>query len=128
MKKYNNVDEYLSSFPKEIQKVLKQVRETIKKTAPQAEEKISYGVPSFTLNGKQLIYFAGFKKHIGVYPSPVTVDTFKKDFSKYKTGKGSVQLPLDQPMPLTLITKIVKYRIKKLAEEKAPKKIAKKIA
>jgi len=112
MKKSANIDEYIAGFPKETQKALEQIRTTIKKIAPTAEEKISYAIPTFTLNNTYLIYFAAYKTHIGLYPAPVAVEAFEKAFIKYKTGKGSVQFPLDEPMPLSLITKIVKYRIK----------------
>src|SRR5215471_6288928 len=111
--KPNNIDEYIATFPKETQKVLERIRMTIKKTAPDAEEAISYGIPTFNLNGKYLIYFAGYKNHIGVYPVPTGEQAFENDFSSYKTsGKGAIQFPLNKPMPLSLITKIVKFRIK----------------
>src|SRR5688500_16716772 len=107
-----NIDEYIAGFPENTQKILQQVRATIKKAAPDAEEKISYGIPTFTLNNTYLVYFAGYKNHIGFYPTPTGGETFKKELSIYKTGKGSVQFPLNKPMPLDLITKIVKYRVK----------------
>jgi uncharacterized protein YdhG (YjbR/CyaY superfamily) len=127
--KPDTFDEYIAGFPKETQKVLQQVRTTIKKAAPKAEEKISYGMPAFTLNGN-LVYFAGYKNHIGFYALPTGHKAFQKELSGYKSGKGSVQFPLDQPMPLALIAKIVKFRIKEMAEKAklkaAPKKAAKK--
>ena len=107
-----NIDEYIADFPKDVQKILEQVRATIKKAAPAAEEKISYGIPTFTLNGN-LVHFGGFKNHIGFYPTPTGTETFEKELSVYKTGKGSVQFPLDEPMPLHLITQIVKFRVQK---------------
>ena len=110
--KPNNIDNYIAAFPKDVQEILEQVRATIKNAAPKAEETISYGIPTFKLNMVYLIYFAGFKKHIGIYPAPTGIKAFKKEFSPYKTGKGSVQFPLDKPMPLKLITQIVKFRIK----------------
>ena len=97
--------------PLSTQKILKQVRATIKKAAPKAEETISYGMPAFTLNG-HLVYFAGYKSHIGLYALPSGHAAFKKELAKYKQGKGSVQFPIDEPMPLSLITKIVKFRVK----------------
>ncbi|MBK7407556.1 MAG: DUF1801 domain-containing protein [Saprospirales bacterium] len=106
----NSIDEYIASFPDEIQEILEQIRETIRKTAPQAEEAISYGMPTFKLDGV-LVHFAAFKNHIGLYPAPVGIDAFKKELSAYKGGKGSVQFPLDQPMPLGLIAEIVKFRV-----------------
>jgi len=110
--KPNNIDEYITGFPKTTQKILKQVRATIKKAAPAAQEKISYGIPTFTLNDRYLIYFAGFKNHISLYPAPRSNEIFKKELSVYKGGKGTVQFPLDKPMPLHLITRIVKFKIK----------------
>lgn len=120
--KPKDIDEYISGFPKATQDVLKQVRETIKLAAPEAEEKISYAMPTFTLHKVYLVYFAAYEKHIGFYPTPVGIEAFKEDFFSYKTGKGSVQFPLDKPMPLDLITKIVKYRIKENLENAREKK------
>ena len=110
--KPNNIDEYITSFPNDIQKTLEQLRVTIKKAAPEAEESISYGMPAFKANGKPLVYFAAFKNHIGFYATPTEHSEFAKELSNYKQGKGSVQFPLDKPLPLTLITKIVKFRVK----------------
>lgn len=114
--KCNTIDEYISFFPKNIQKMLEEVRTTIRKAAPDAEEAISYGIPTFKLNGN-LVHFAAFKNHIGFYPTPSGIEEFEKELSVYKQGKGSVQFPIDKPMSLALISKIVKYRIKKNAEE-----------
>jgi uncharacterized protein YdhG (YjbR/CyaY superfamily) len=122
IKKPNNIDEYIAGFPKETQKVLKQIRATIKKAAPATEETISYAIPTFTLNDRYLIYFAGYKNHVSIYPAPRTNEVFKKELSAYKGGKGTVQFPLDKPLPLNLITKIVKFRIRenrKKVERKA---------
>ncbi len=104
------IDQYIAGFPKDVQKILEQVRSTIKKAAPDAEEKISYAIPTFTLNGN-LVHFAAFKNHIGFYPAPTGSEAFKKELSVYKTGKGSVQFQLDKPMPFELIIKIVKFRV-----------------
>ena len=109
--KAKNINEYIAGFPKDVQNILEQVRSTIKKAVPEAEETISYAIPTFTLNGN-LIYFAAFKNHIGLYPAPRGNEAFKKELSKYKGGKGTVQFPLDEPIPLNLITKIVKFRVK----------------
>ena len=106
-----NIAEYIAGFPKDTQKLLEKMRATIRRAAPDAEETISYAIPAFTLNGKYLVYFAGFKNHIGFYPAPTGMEAFKKDFSTYKTGKGSVQFPIDEPLPLELITRIVKFRM-----------------
>jgi uncharacterized protein YdhG (YjbR/CyaY superfamily) len=119
--KPKNIDEYIIGFPEEIQKILKEIRSTIKKAAPEAEEKISYGMPAFMLNGI-LVYFAAFKNHIGFYALPSGNEAFKKEISAYKTGKGSIRFPLDKPLPLDLITKIVKFRIKENSEKAAAKK------
>jgi uncharacterized protein YdhG (YjbR/CyaY superfamily) len=112
----NNIDEYISNFPAEIQILLEQVRATIRKAAPEAKEAIKYGMPTFVLNGN-LVHFAAFKNHIGFYPVPTGIEAFKKELSVYKGGKGSVQFPLDKPMPLDLIIKIVKFRVKENLEK-----------
>lgn len=106
-----NVEQYISTFPGEMQLILQQVRATIKGAAPGAEECIAYAMPAYKLNGP-LVYFAGYKNHVGFYATPTGHEAFKKELSKYKEGKGSVQFPLDQPMPLKLIEKIVKFRVK----------------
>lgn len=105
-----NIDEYIAGFPKDVQKMLKDIRATIKKAAPKAEEAIKYAMPTFVLHGN-LVHFAGYKNHIGFYPAPMGIEAFKKELSVYEGGKGSVQFPLDKPMPLALIAKIVKYRV-----------------
>jgi len=109
--KVENIDDYISDFPGETQKYLNEMRELIRKLAPDSVESISYAIPTFSLNGKYLVYFAGFKNHIGLYPTPVGMEAFKEELSNYKTGKGSVQFPLNKPLPIALITKIVKYQI-----------------
>lgn len=116
------IDEYIAAFPADIQAMLNQIRATIKKSAPTAEEAIKYAIPTFVLNGRNLVHFAAFKNHIGFYPTPTGIESFKKELSKYKQGKGSVQFPLDEPMPLALITKIVKFNILRNAEVIAKKK------
>ena len=112
-----DVDEYIQTFPKEIQNILHQVRQTIKNAAPSSEESISYAMPAYKLNGKPLVYFAGYENHIGLYATPSGHKAFEKELSKYKQGKGSVQFPLNEPMPLDLITRIVKFRAKGNAEK-----------
>ncbi len=109
MKKPRDIDEYISSFPKHTQKVLKQLRATIRKAAPQAEEVISYGIPAFKMNGI-VVYFAAHSKHIGMYPKPSGSEALKKELSAYKGGKGTIRFPLDKPLPLALITRFVKFR------------------
>jgi len=106
----NSIDEYIGTFPQEIQILLEQVRTTIKQAAPEAEEAIKYAMPTFVLNGN-LVHFAAFKNHIGFYPVPSGIEAFKKELSVYKGAKGSVQFPLDKPMPLKLISEIVKFRV-----------------
>lgn len=113
MHKPNNIDEYIAAFPKNVQSLLKEVKATIQKAAPDATEAISYGIPTFKLNGKNLVHFAGYKNHIGFYATPTGHEEFKKELSKYKQGKGSVQFPIEEPLPLELITRIVKYRVAK---------------
>jgi uncharacterized protein YdhG (YjbR/CyaY superfamily) len=108
--KVNDIETYLSGFPPDIQKILESVRNTIKKAAPDAEEVISYSMPAFRQNG-MLVYFAAYKKHIGFYPTSSGIMAFKEELSIYKGAKGSVQFPIDQPMPLKLISEIVKFRV-----------------
>lgn len=111
MKKPKSVDEYISGFSKEDQKLLEQIREAIKDASPKAEEVISYSMPGYKLNGL-LVWFAGFKNHIGFYPrGSSAIVAFKKDLAGYKTSKGAIQFPKDEPLPIVLIKKIVKYRV-----------------
>ena len=125
MEKVNSIDDYIKSFPPGIQKLLQQVRASIQKAAPGAEETIKYAMPTFMLNGN-LVHFAAFKNHIGLYPMPNGIEAFKKELSVYKGAKGSVQFPLDQPMPLELIGKIVKYRVaENMAKAKKKKEVKK---
>jgi uncharacterized protein YdhG (YjbR/CyaY superfamily) len=116
-----SVDEYIAGFPEDIQHHLNQVRAAIKKAAPGAIEKISYSMPYYALSGR-LLYFAAFKHHIGFYPMVSGITAFKKELSIYKGAKGSVQFPLDKPMPLSLITKIVRFRVKENLMTAAMKK------
>jgi len=108
---FKTIDEYIITFPKDIQKILEQVRQTIKKAAPDANEAISYQIPTFKLNGN-LVHFAAFKNHIGFYPGSKAIEIFQKDLKSYKSSKGAVQFPIDKPMPLSLIQKIVKRKVK----------------
>lgn len=107
---FTSIDEYIATFPEDVQKMLGQFRATIKAAAPDAGEKISYNMPTFTLNGSYLVYFAGWKNHIAFYGAPHGKREFTEDLSAYETGKGTLQFPYDKPMPLDLITKIVKFR------------------
>jgi uncharacterized protein YdhG (YjbR/CyaY superfamily) len=108
---FANVDEYIKSFPAAVQKLLVQVRSTIRKAAPDAVEGIGYGMPAYKLKGKPLVYFAGFSKHIGFYATPTGHAEFAAGLSKYKQGKGSVQFPLNEPLPLELIDRITRFRV-----------------
>ena len=108
---FSSIDEYIATFPKDTQKILETLRATITAAVPDTEEKISYNIPTFTLNGKYLIYFAGWKTHISIYPIPTGSEAFNKQVSKYVEGKGTLKFPIDKPLPLKLITRIVKYRV-----------------
>jgi len=119
-----DIDEYIASFPKDIQEILEKLRETIRKAAPDAEEIISYQMPTFALKGN-LVHFAAYKKHIGFYPAPTGIEVFKKELSAYEAAKGSVKFPLDKPIPFDLIGKIVIFRVKENLE-RAEAKVKKK--
>src|SRR4030042_3201277 len=110
------IDTFIAGFPKGTQKILEQLRSTIRKTAPGAEEKIAYGIPTFTLHGN-LVHFSAYKHHIGFYPTSSGIQAFKNELSDYKSAKGSVQFPLDKPLPLDLISKIVKFRVNENLEK-----------
>jgi len=109
--KFQTVDQYISTFPPKTQKYLNDMRSVIRQAAPQAEEAISYNIPAFRLDG-MLVWYAGYKEHIGLYPRVNVIEVFKKELTDYKLSKGTIQFPLDQPLPVDLITRIVKYRIK----------------
>jgi uncharacterized protein YdhG (YjbR/CyaY superfamily) len=113
-------DDYADRFPREVQQLLRKMRLTIRKAAPKAAEKISYGIPAFTFNG-MLVWFAAFRGHMGFYPGAGAVATFKKELSAYKRAKGSVQFPLDQPLPLAVVSRMVKYRVKQNLRKKKKK-------
>ena len=115
------IDNYIAGFPDEVQEVLAKIRKTIRTAAPEAEETINYQIPTFTLNGN-LVHFAAFKKHIGFYPTPTGIAEFKEELSVYEGAKGSVQFPLDKPIPFALIGKIVKFRVKENMEKAAAKR------
>lgn len=108
--KFTTVDEYISTFPANEKKLLQQMRTTIHKSAPKAEELISYNMPAFKLNG-MLVYYAAYKHHIGFYPMPSGILNFKKELSAYEVSKGAIRFPIDQPLPLALISQIVKFRV-----------------
>jgi uncharacterized protein YdhG (YjbR/CyaY superfamily) len=106
-----NIDDYLKRFPLEVRQLLQTMRLAIRKAAPQSEETITYGIPAFRMNG-MLVWFAGFKKHIGFYPGASAIKRFEKELSAYKVAKGSVQFPLDEPLPLALVSRITAFRVK----------------
>ncbi|MCK0145917.1 DUF1801 domain-containing protein [Arenibacter sp. F26102] len=106
----NDATTYIAHFPQEVQGILEELRRTIKKAAPEAEEVISYNMPAYKYRG-MLVYFAAYKNHIGFYATPTGHKEFEKDLAPFKRGKGSVQFPLDKPLPLPLITKIVKFKV-----------------
>jgi uncharacterized protein YdhG (YjbR/CyaY superfamily) len=105
-----SVDDYIAQFPPRVRALLKKLRRTIKAAAPDAEEKISYRMPAYSQSGV-IVYFAGYEHHIGLYPLPDAMGTFKHDLARYPCGKGSIQFPLEEPLPLGLIARIVKYRV-----------------
>ena len=115
--KFTTVSEYISSLPAATKPIAKEMRAIIKKAAPGAEEVISYNIPAFKLNGL-LVWFAGHKNHIGFYPRSSVIELFKKELAKYEPSKGTIQFPLDKPLPVGLITKIVKYRVKENLEKR----------
>ncbi len=106
----HDVDEYIAGFPEDVREILEKIRATIQEAAPEAGETIRYQIPTFTLQGN-LVHFAAFKKHIGFYPIPTGIEAFKEELSAYEGGKGSVQFPLDKPIPFDLISRIVKFRV-----------------
>ncbi len=119
--KPDSIDSYINSFPADTQKILQEIRQTIREAAPEASEAIKYAIPTFVLNGN-LVHFAAFKNHIGFYPTPSGTDAFADELSAFKSGKGSVQVPLGQPMPLDLIKRIVQYRMKQQQSTKKARK------
>lgn len=115
------IDDYIAGFPQDVQDILEKIRTTIRKAAPDAQETINYQIPTFTLKGN-LVHFAAFKKHIGFYPTPSGMEAFKKELSGYEGAKGSVQFPLDKPIPYDLISQIVEYRVKENLEKAQAKR------
>ena len=109
----NSIDEYIAGFPPDTQKVLEEIRALIKTSAPDATETISYAIPTFDLDGRHLVHFAGYKNHIGFYPGARGIEVFKEELTPYKSAKGSVQFPLGQPLPTDLIRRIVAFRVEK---------------
>jgi uncharacterized protein YdhG (YjbR/CyaY superfamily) len=120
-RQYQTIDEYIGTFPEDVRNRLQTIRQTIQELAPEAEEAIKYQMPTFVLHGN-LVHFAAFKSHIGFYPTPSGTETFKQELTPYKTAKGSIQFPLDQPLPMPLIRRIVKFRVKENLERSKKKK------
>ena len=116
---FKTIDDYIKTFPPEVQSILQKMRRTIHTAAPGAAEAISYQMPTFKLNGKNLVHFAGWKNHIGFYPQPSGTSAFQKELSPYNSAKGSVQFPLNKPIPFKLVEKIVKFRVKENTGKKA---------
>lgn len=117
-----DIDAYIAGFPEEVQKLLSEVRQTIRDAAPGAEETIKYQIPTFTLEGN-LVHFAGYKKHIGFYPTPSGIEKFSKELSDYEGAKGSVKFPLDRPIPYDLISRIARFRVKENLARAGAKKL-----
>jgi uncharacterized protein YdhG (YjbR/CyaY superfamily) len=111
-KQFGTIDDYIKTFPIDVQNILEKMRLTIRKAAPEAVEAISYQMPTFKLNGQNLVHFAAFKNHIGFYPIPSGIEAFRRELSPYKQGKGSVQFPVDKPIPYDLVEEIVRFRVK----------------
>jgi uncharacterized protein YdhG (YjbR/CyaY superfamily) len=109
--KAGSIDDYIAGFPAETEAILQEMRALIRASAPDATETISYAIPTFDLNGRHLVHFAGYAKHVGFYPIPSGIEAFKKDFEPYKQGRGSVQFPLGQPLPADLIRRVVEFRV-----------------
>jgi uncharacterized protein YdhG (YjbR/CyaY superfamily) len=118
----NEIDAYIAGFPKDVQEILEKIRETIRKAAPQAKETINYQIPTFTLEGNNLVHFAAFKKHVGFYPTPTGIERFQNELAAYEGAKGSVKFPLDQPIPYELISRIVAFRVQENLERAAAKR------
>ncbi len=116
------IDEYIAGFPDDVQQILQQIRQTIRAAAPDAQETISYQMPTFTLHGRSVVHFAAFKKHIGFYPDPSGIEAFKDELAPYANSKGAVQFPLGKPVPYELISRVVTYRVEENLAKAAAKK------
>jgi len=116
-KGFATIDEYIATFPRSVRDILEELRRIIRESAPKSEETISYGIPTFDLNGKHLVHFAAYKNHIGFYPTSSGISRFKKELSRYELSRGTVRFPVNEPIPFDLIRKIVKYRVKETLDE-----------
>jgi uncharacterized protein YdhG (YjbR/CyaY superfamily) len=115
---FKTIDEFIARYPENVRVVLQELRRVIRESAPGAEETISYGIPTFDLNGKHLVHFSAYRSHVGFYPTPSGIEAFKKELSHFKTSKGTVQFPLDKPIPFDLVKRIVKFRVKENESKK----------
>lgn len=118
------VDAYLAGFPAPTRKVLEELRALVRASAPEAQERISYAIPTFDLNGKHLVHFAGFARHVGFYPTASGIEAFRSEIEPFKTGKGSVQFPLDRPLPADLIRRLVEFRVREVSAGGGPRSTA----
>jgi len=121
-KGFQTIDEYIAAFPEETRKILEKLRRTIRRAAPGAEEAVSYQMPTFKLGGRNLVHFAAWKNHVGLYPQPSGTAAFQKDLARYKWAKGSIQFPLNEPLPYDLIKKIVEFRVQEDLKSKSTAK------
>lgn len=117
-RQFKTTDEYIAQFPENVRTILEELRLAIKESAPEAQETMSYGIPTFDLNGRHLVHFAAYKNHVGFYPTSSGIEAFKRELSSFRTSKGTVQFPLNKPIPLDLVKKIVKYRARQNASRK----------
>ena len=115
-KQLKTIDEYIATFPENVQEILEKIRQTIRESAPNAEETISYQIPTFKLKSN-LVLFAAYKKHIGIYPTPSAIKAFKEELSSYKVAKGSIKFPLHKPIPFDLVKRIVEFRVKEILDK-----------
>jgi len=118
---YSNIDEYIALYPPDVQAILEKIRQTIRQAAPDAQEAIKYGIPTFVLHGN-LVHFGAYQKHIGFYPAPTGIEQFKNELAVYGRSKGTIQFPLDEPIPYDLITRIVAFRVKENTEKASAKR------
>jgi uncharacterized protein YdhG (YjbR/CyaY superfamily) len=116
--RFETIDEYIATFPRNVRDILEELRRIIRESAPKSEETISYGIPTFDLNGKHLVHFAAYKNHIGFYPTSSGITRFKKELSSYELSRGTARFPINEPIPFDLIRKIVKYRVKETLDKR----------
>jgi len=110
-KRFETIDEYIAAFPRNVQDILEELRRVIRESAPESEETISYGIPTFDFNGRHLVHFAAYRNHVGFYPTSSGIAHFKKELSRYELSRGTVRFPINEPIPFDLVKKIVKYRV-----------------